>query len=168
MSKYRVHTGGVVQSAAAILAAIEDRIVQRLGYGLAADMKAASQAEFKARAHQIVESEVKVHLDHAVPLYGYKGDMRPERANIRIPKEVVNRYLGGGASNDVGFVRAPTGFNAIVSEYDRGAWWDHAEARFWQAGAAHEAKELAEINGYSVSLAETENGMIELVCESGF
>jgi hypothetical protein len=167
MSKYHVHRS-VVKSAAAILAAIEDRIVQRLSYGLAEGMREASLPEFKARAHAIVEAEVRVHMDKQVPLYGYKGDMRAERCNIRIPKEIVNQFLGGGASNDVGFAKTADGFDAIVSAYDKGAWWNRAEDRFWQAAATWEAKELSELNGYTVSVQENENGMIELVCDSGF
>jgi hypothetical protein len=167
MSKYRVHKG-VIKSTAAILAAIEDRIVKRLGVGLSAEQKTARRDEFCALAHQIVEGEVKVHLDKQVPLYGYKGDMRSERANIRIPKEVVNRYLGGGASNDVGFAKTAEGFDAIVSEYDKGSWWSNAESRFWQAAAVYETKELAELNGYTVSVEEAEDGMMHVTCESGF
>lgn len=167
MSKFHAHRG-VIKSAAAILAAIEDRIAKRLGVGLTAEQRAARRDEFCALAHQIVEAEVKVHLDKQVPLYGYKGDMRAERANIRIPKEIVNRYLGGGASNDVGFVKTPDGFDAIVSAYDEGAWWNHAEARFWQVAAVHEAKELAEMNGCEVSVEEDENGFMQVYCSGVF
>lgn len=167
MSKYHAHKG-VIQSASAILAAIEDRIVQRLGVRLTAEQRAARRDEFCALAHQVVEAEVKVHLDKAVPLYGYKGDLRAERANIRIPKEVVNRYLGGGASNDVGFVKTPDGFDAIVSEYDKSAWWGNAETRFWQSAAVNESAEFMKMHGYSVGVEENENGMIQLMCKSGY
>ena len=167
MSKFHAHKG-VIKSAAAILSAIEDRIVKRLGYALAADMKAASLPEFRARAHAIVEAEVKVHMDKAVPLYGYKGDMRSERANIRVPKEIVNRYLGGGASNDIGFVKTADGFDAIISAYDEGAWWNHAEARFWQVAAVYEAKEIAEMNGCTVKVEEDENGLMQVDCVGVF
>ena len=51
-------------------------------------------------------------------LYGYHGDERPEKAHI-----IIRRHNTGiGASNDIGFVRNPDGcYQAIVSEYDRGA-----------------------------------------------
>ena len=167
MSKYRVHKSQI-RSAAAVLAAIEDRILQRMLRGVREDQREARRAEFAALAHQVVADSVRVHLDKPVPLYGYKGDRREEHAHIRIPKEIVNRYMGGGASNDVGFYKGSEGFEAIVSEYDRSAWWSQAEDRFWQIGAVTEAAELAQINGYAVAIEETSDGMIQLICDSNY
>ena len=48
-------------------------------------------------------------------LYGYRGDARKERADIRIPKAFVGR-----AANDIGFAKQPDGsYRAIISAYDR-------------------------------------------------
>jgi hypothetical protein len=52
---------------------------------------------------------------HATPvqLVGYAGDRRVESANI-----VIRRQYVGHASNDVGFLATPTGYQALVSGYD--------------------------------------------------
>ena len=49
-----------------------------------------------------------------LPLYGYRGDRRPETAHL-----VVRRRFVGRLSNDLGFVRTPQGYVPIVSEYDQ-------------------------------------------------
>lgn len=167
MSKFRLHKG-VVKSVASILCAIEDRIVQRMSYGMTIEQKQENLESLKAKAHDIVAAKVQVNLADPMHLHGYKGDMRAETANIRIPKEVVNQYLGGGASNDVGFTKTETGeFDAIVSEYDKGAWWNRASDRFWQAAATFEAAEAASFAGYTVETNDNaETGMIELTCTS--
>jgi hypothetical protein len=60
---------------------------------------------------------------HKTPqhLYGYHGDRRADTADIIIRRENVNRYMSGGASNDIGFKKSADGtYNAIISEYDSG------------------------------------------------
>lgn len=46
-------------------------------------------------------------------LYGYQGDLRPERAQLVIRREQLT-----SASNDLGFVRTEKGYAPVVSEYD--------------------------------------------------
>ena len=59
------------------------------------------------------ESQIEVHAE-AVPLYGYQGDQRPQRAHI-----VIRRQHVGPAANDVGWERLTDGtYRAWVSEYD--------------------------------------------------
>lgn len=59
-------------------------------------------------------SKVEVH-DDPTSLFGYRGDLRPQRANV-----VVRRQFVGALSNDLGFLRRPDGkFEAIISDYDR-------------------------------------------------
>ncbi len=54
--------------------------------------------------------------DQATMLYGYKGDIRPERAHLIIRRQ----HTGIPASNDIGFLRRDDGtVTAIISEYDR-------------------------------------------------
>ena len=48
-----------------------------------------------------------------LPLYGYRGDQRPERAEL-----VVRRQFLTSASNDLGFQKTKDGYVPIVSEYD--------------------------------------------------
>ena len=55
-----------------------------------------------------------VEEGEALPLFGYRGDQRPETAEI-----VVRRQHLGSASNDLGFARTAHGFMPILSEYDQ-------------------------------------------------
>ena len=57
--------------------------------------------------------QIELH-DEAVPLYGYRGDRREQRAHV-----VIRRQHVGPAANDVGWERLPDGTHrAWVSEYD--------------------------------------------------
>lgn len=47
-------------------------------------------------------------------LYGYRGDQRPETAQI-----VVRRKFIGAASNDLGFQKTQAGYVPVISEYDQ-------------------------------------------------
>jgi hypothetical protein len=68
--------------------------------------------------------EVEVHED-AVNLIGYRGDTRPERANV-----IVRRRHIGTAANDLGFVREADGtYSVIVSDYD-----SHKHGAAWMTG----------------------------------
>jgi hypothetical protein len=58
-------------------------------------------------------SVVEIH-EQAVALVGYEGTARAQQAHI-----IIRRHHIGNASNDVGFVRTPTGFRLIVSGYDQ-------------------------------------------------
>lgn len=60
-------------------------------------------------------SEVEIHDGEGKNLYGYRGDMRPEKANVIVRREHVGR-----AANDLGFVwnHGKRCFTAIISEYD--------------------------------------------------
>ncbi len=55
-----------------------------------------------------------VEEGEGLPLFGYRGDQRPETAEI-----VVRRGHLGSASNDLGFTRTPQGYVPLVSEYDQ-------------------------------------------------
>ncbi|MCD6435227.1 MAG: DUF1257 domain-containing protein, partial [Clostridiales bacterium] len=54
--------------------------------------------------------------DMPVPLEGYRGDKREQKAHIIIPRKQV-----GGASNDVGFEKTECGFKLHASAFDK-AW----------------------------------------------
>jgi hypothetical protein len=58
----------------------------------------------------------EVEEGEGLALFGYKGDQRPETAEI-----VVRRQHLSGASNDIGFARTTEGYVPIVSEYDQHA-----------------------------------------------
>lgn len=60
-------------------------------------------------------SAIEVH-EQAVPLYGYQGDVRPQKAHLIIRRQ----HIGQGA-NDVGWERQADGtYRAWVSEFDAG------------------------------------------------
>lgn len=50
----------------------------------------------------------------SLSLYGYRGDRRPETAQI-----VVRRKYIGSASNDLGFQKTEAGYVPVISEYDQ-------------------------------------------------
>jgi len=55
----------------------------------------------------------QIHTE-AVPLVGFRGDKRKQRANIIIPRQQIS-----GASNDVGLMRMEDGsYKVYVSQYD--------------------------------------------------
>lgn len=61
--------------------------------------------------------------DEPVSLYGFAGDIRPEKGNVIIRR----KDTGIGASNDIGFLRQEDGtYRAIISGYDRGAKFNDA------------------------------------------
>lgn len=60
------------------------------------------------------EEQIIVETDRH--LIGYRGKIRDETADITIPRQHV-----GGASNDLGFKRLPSGkWKIIISEFDTG------------------------------------------------
>lgn len=53
---------------------------------------------------------------HEVPqhLFGYKGDLREQKAHIIVRRKIVGQY-----ANDIGFVKDENGqYQAIISEFD--------------------------------------------------
>ncbi|MGI8567322.1 MAG: DUF1257 domain-containing protein [Pyrinomonadaceae bacterium] len=84
MSKYLTFTDVVFTNKALLLAALAD-----LGYS-------------------------DVEQGEGLHLYGYRGDVRAERAEI-----VVRRRSIGSSSNDLGFARSGEGYTPIISEYDQ-------------------------------------------------
>ena len=48
-----------------------------------------------------------------LPLYGYRGDQRAERAELVIRRQHLTR-----ASNDLGFEKTKDGYVPIISDYD--------------------------------------------------
>lgn len=94
--------------------------------------------------------EVETH-ESPQTLYGWRGDARPQRAEVIIRKE----YLGP-ASNDIGFKRNAAGrFEAVVSEYDRQSGYGSAWLqRLTQLYAYHVAKEMVERMDFTVVAQE--------------
>ncbi|MEU7869023.1 DUF1257 domain-containing protein [Dactylosporangium sp. NPDC049140] len=103
--------------------------------------------------------ETEVH-DVAQTLYGYRGDARPERAEV-----IVRRAQISEMSNDIGFRRSVDGtFEAIVSEFDRREYGDPWLQRLTQEYGRAATLEYAEHNGFEVAGEEREtDGSIRLL-----
>ena len=94
----------------------------------------------------------EVH-DQPETLYGYRGDARPERAEV-----IVRRKDIGPASNDIGFARQPGGsFEAIISEFDRRTYDERWLLRLTQAYGHAAALSYAQAHGYDVLTDEAEH-----------
>jgi len=87
-------------------------------------------------------TRVEVHTE-PVALVGYVGDARSQAAHI-----IIRRQHVGAASNDLGFRATPTGYQLIVSDYDRRAygqeWLTRLHARYEAHSTAKQARLAAE------------------------
>lgn len=161
MSAYRVHESKV-KTVAAILAALVDRIVQQKLRGLSEENIAENVKEWTDAAKALVKESVEIY-EEPVNLVDYQGNVRNQKANVIFRRQFVDRYLGGGASNDLGFLQGEdASFEAVVSVYDEFRWWNTSSPRFWQAAMAHEAAMAAVAAGYQIHRSE-EHGNIKLV-----
>ena len=105
------------------------------------------------------ESQIEVHQE-AVPLYGYQGDQRAQKAHI-----VIRRQHVGSAANDVGWEKQPDGtYRAWISEYDsRHRFNAEMQNRIKQEYAYHAVARQQRAQGRTVQRRELENGEIEVV-----
>ena len=105
------------------------------------------------------KGQIEVHGE-AVPLYGYQGDERPQRAHIVIRREHV-----GQAANDVGWECMPDGtYRAWISEYDaRHRFNPEMQNRMKQEYAYHAVAHQQQSVGRTVQRRELENGEIEVL-----
>lgn len=94
-----------------------------------------------------------------LPLYGYQGDMRPQRANI-----VVRRHEVGRASNDVGFVfdKAAGCYRQLVSEFDA-RQGRLTLAQIKKAYAPHKVLKLMKVNRFRVVTRKEKNGEVKIL-----
>ena len=104
-------------------------------------------------------SQIEVH-EEAVPLYGYQGDERSQKAHIVIRREHV-----GPAANDVGWERLSDGtYRAWISEYDaRHRFNPEMQNRIKQEYAYHAVARQQRALGRTIQRRELENGEIEVV-----
>jgi len=101
----------------------------------------------------------EVHAEPAA-LYGYEGDMRPERAHV-----IVRRGQVGLAANDLGFVRQADGsYGMLRSQYDSQATFPDARAGQLKARYGyHQVITQAKKRGYTVASETTAQGKIKIV-----
>jgi hypothetical protein len=94
------------------------------------------------------KGHIEVH-DTAQNLYGYMGDVRPQKAHVIIRKKYV-----GQSSNDIGFERQMNGtYKAYISEYDEKTRKYDANfvGKLKQAYGAEKVVKEATKNGYKVT-----------------
>jgi hypothetical protein len=74
-----------------------------------------NDGECLANALRNLGYQIDVH-DRPVPLHGYTGDQRTQKAHIVIRR----KNTGAAASNDIGFLKKADGcYDMIISDYDR-------------------------------------------------
>ena len=104
-------------------------------------------------------SQVEIHR---VPqgLYGYQGDLRPEKAEI-----IISRQFISPSSNDIGFRMTSDGtFEAIISEFDLDIYSQDWLNRLTQRYAYHVARSRLEAQGFDLVSEETHpDGQVHLV-----
>ncbi len=105
------------------------------------------------------ETQIDVHQE-AVPLYGYRGDARPQKAHI-----VIRRQHVGQAANDVGWERQADGaYRAWISEYDRRHRFNDAMCnRIKQEYAYQVIARQQRARGRTVTRERLPNGELEVV-----
>ena len=105
------------------------------------------------------EAQIEVH-EEAVPLYGYRSDVRPQKAHVVIRREHV-----GQAANDVGWERMPDGtYRAWISEFDGRHRFDPAmQNRIKQEYAYHVVHRQQTALGRTVERRALPNGELEVV-----
>lgn len=77
------------------------------------------------------KKEIEVH-EKAQNLFGYRGDVREQKAHIIIRRKNIGRM-----SNDIGFEKVGNNYVARISEYDESASGKTAEKGFnkdWREG----------------------------------
>lgn len=95
----------------------------------------------------------------AQPLYGYQGDLRPEKAHV-----IVRRKYIGPASNDIGFLCEPDGhYTAIISEWDRGRFNQRFLAALTRRVAVLSTTSRLVKGGFTVKVIEEEDGRTRIV-----
>jgi len=105
------------------------------------------------------QPQIEVH-DEAVPLYGYRGDQRPQKAHV-----VIRRQHVGQAANDVGWEQLPDGsYRAWISAFDgRHRFNTEMQNRIRQEYAYHVVSRQQQALGRSVERRRLDNGELEVV-----
>jgi hypothetical protein len=104
------------------------------------------------------ESQIEIH-EQAVPLYGYQGDVRPQKAHI-----VIRRQHVGQAANDVGWERQADGTHRVwVSEFDGRHRFDQTmQNRIKQEYAYQVIVRQQRVRGRTVNRKRLPSGEIEV------
>ena len=103
--------------------------------------------------------QIEVH-EQPVPLCGYQGDVRTQKAHI-----VIRRQHVGHAANDVGWERLPDGtYRSWISEFDaRHRFNTNMQNRLKQEYAFHAVARQQRALGRTVERRQLDSGEIEVV-----
>ena len=106
----------------------------------------------------IKENWIEVH-DEPQNLYGYKGDIRNQKAHI-----IIRRNHVGHASNDIGFVRDAEGnYSATISDYDVSSHYNaNWRGRLQMHYNIEKSKMELEAKGIPYTETKDEKGRIQL------
>lgn len=102
---------------------------------------------------QWTAEQIEVH-EQAQNLFGYRGDLRPEKANI-----IIRRKNVGPSSNDLGFIKNEDNtFTAIISEFDKTKYSEHWTNKLKQSYAFQAIRLQQEAKGRQVSRTKLPDG----------
>ena len=130
------------------------------------------QAEFKSEPalRQALEDacgEFNIRYEYhaeGASLYGFQGDLRPERAEL-----IIRRQYVGNMANDLGFARQADGsYAAIISEFDSTSRGQKKLDYITQRYAYHAFVNEAEMQGFSVYEQWLPDGSVELSLERAY
>lgn len=103
------------------------------------------------------KSTIEVH-DKPTNLFGFQGDVRPDKANI-----IIRRQNVGGMSNDIGFRKEENGtYTAVISDYDRYAYNDGWMSKLKQEYANAKLKKEYKRKGLHTKEERKADGTIRL------
>lgn len=94
-------------------------------------------------------------FDEPMHLFGYRGDERPEKAEIIIRRQELNNKFTG-ASNDIGFSWNDKKYDFIISDYDKKMKLDN---RIIQAYVKVALEKALAKQGYKIKVSINEEDM---------
>lgn len=104
------------------------------------------------------KGKIETHAQ-AQNLFGYRGDMRNQKAHV-----IIRRRYVGASANDIGFEKLPSGnFIAHISEYDHGRYGADWQNKLYTYCNVETAKEVYEKKGWSYKETIDEQNRIRLV-----
>ena len=102
--------------------------------------------------------------ESTLPMFGFHGELRPEKCSISIPRASVNKF-STGMSNDLGFYwdAETKTYGLIVSDYDRGSRGTTKLLNSTkQLYTYYELSRQAKLKGYKVSKETDSSGVIRM------
>lgn len=103
------------------------------------------------------KEQIEVHSEPQ-NLFGYRGDLRSEKADI-----IIRRKNVGPSSNDIGFQKNEDGtYTAVISEFDKTKYSEHWTNKLKQSYSYHAIRIQQESKGRSVTRTKLPNNNIRV------